>query len=267
MAKRSMEWNQNKYQRFLKEHRGCGTLQDYHPWLTIQDMPSEGRVSRIYGHKTNRIHHFFSDMETRVFYLFSWEDAVCDIRESYPLLDLETVVRDKKGLDFSKFVDKETGTPYVFTTTFLVTLRDDDNKEHYVARTVKSADKLQQKYILERYEVERRYWQSKGVDWGIITQKDINVTRAKNIEWVYPALIDDEMEFVTKQELSQELLNYLQNNDNVVRKTTAYFDTKIKLPTGTGLFLFKYLIASKSIAVDMNKEIDVNVPFSQLLLK
>lgn len=267
MPKRSMEWNQAKYDRFLKEKRGEGEGDKYLPWMTIQDMPSQGRVSRVYGYKTKRIHHFFSDMETRVYYLFSWNDSVIDLRESYPLLDLESAIQDKKGLDFSKLVDKESGTPYILTTTFLITLRDANNQEYYVARSIKASEKLEHNYIIEHYEVERRYWQSKGVDWGIITQKDINLTRAKNIEWVYPALIDEEMEFETKQELSTELLNYLHNSDNAVRKTTAYFDTKMKLPSGTGLFLFRYLIASKNIPVDMDREIDVNVPYKQLLLR
>lgn len=267
MSKRNMNWNQHKLENFLKEGRGKGKGENYHPWLTIQDMPSQGRVSRVYGYKTNRIHHFFSDMETRVFYLISWEDAVTDIREHYPLLDLESAIQDKKGLDFSKLVDKESGTPYILTTTFLITLRDANNQEYYNARSIKASEKLEHNYIIEHYEVERRYWQSKGVDWGIITQKDINLTRAKNIEWVYPALIDEEIEFETKQELSTELLNYLHNSDNAVRKTTSCFDTNMNVQSGTGLFLFKYLIANKSITVDMDKEIDVNVPFSKLLLR
>lgn len=91
MAKRSLDWNDNKLNRFLKEGRGKGEGSEYKPWLTIQDMPSIGRVSRIYLHKTQRIHHFFSDNETRVFYLLTWEDAITDIREFYPLLNMEEV--------------------------------------------------------------------------------------------------------------------------------------------------------------------------------
>lgn len=265
MAKRNLEWNDNKLQRFLKEGRGQGEKSNYSPWLTIQDMPSMGRVSRVYSHKTNRIHHFFSDMETRVFYLFSFEDDVYDIREHFPLLNMEDVITDRRGLDFGKFVDKETGTPFVFTTTFLITLKGGDGKEHFTARSVKSAEKLNQKYIIERYEVERRYWESKGVDWGIITQHDINVIKAKNIEWVYQSLQDCEMNSLAKSELPDLLLNDLLNKDDVVRKITASLDSERKLQPGTGLSLFKYLIASKKIFVDMNKEINVNLPINQLL--
>lgn len=139
MAKRNLEWNENKLKRFLKEGRGQGIGKDYKPWLTIQDFPSMGRVSRIYSNKTQRIHQFFSDNETRMFYLLHWKDDVIDIREHYPLLDIGQVIKNKRGLDLDKFVDKQTGTPYVFSTTFLITVRDVKNKDSYIARSVKSS--------------------------------------------------------------------------------------------------------------------------------
>ncbi|HHU29270.1 MAG: hypothetical protein QM368_01115 [Bacillota bacterium] len=37
----------------LSENRGAGELAFYKPWLSIQDFPSKGRVSRIKGWKTN----------------------------------------------------------------------------------------------------------------------------------------------------------------------------------------------------------------------
>lgn len=92
MVKRNLEWNENKLRRYLEEGRGQGIGKDYKPWLTIQDFPSMGRVSRIYSNKTERVHHFFSDSETRMFYLFHWEDAVIDIREHFPLLDIGLLI-------------------------------------------------------------------------------------------------------------------------------------------------------------------------------
>ncbi len=47
MAKRDTSWTMAKYKRFLSENRGTGELASYKPWLSIQDFPSKGRVSRI----------------------------------------------------------------------------------------------------------------------------------------------------------------------------------------------------------------------------
>ena len=89
MSKRDLEWNESKYNKYLKEGRGKGTGSKYIPWVKMQDFPSLGRTSRIKGIKSQRIHHLFSDNETRCFYIFDWSDKVVDIQEQYPLLDLE----------------------------------------------------------------------------------------------------------------------------------------------------------------------------------
>ena len=97
MSKRNHSWNENKYNRFVNEGRGQGVGKEYKPWLTIQDFPSMGRVSRILGWKSGRIHHLFSDLQARYFYMLEWEDTVTDIREHFPLLDLEDTVQQKSG--------------------------------------------------------------------------------------------------------------------------------------------------------------------------
>lgn len=270
MAKRNLNWNENKLKRFLEEGRGQGIGRDYKPWLTIQDFPSIGRVSRIYSNKTQRIHQFFSDNETRMFYLLHWEDEVIDIREHYPLLDIGQVIEDKRGLNLDKFVDKQTGTPYVFSTTFLITVKGRKNKEFYIARSVKSSIELEKKHIIEKFELERRYWESKGIDWGIVTQKDIPVIKAKNIEWVYSALENSEERGIdgkTKIDLSHELALILSDSSDTVRSITSNLDDEFQLEKGTGLYLFKYLIATKSIQVDMEKKIDINVPANKVILE
>ena len=47
MSKRKNSWSENKIARYLKEGRGQGELADYIPWLKIQDVPSNGNVSRL----------------------------------------------------------------------------------------------------------------------------------------------------------------------------------------------------------------------------
>lgn len=251
----------------MKEGRGQGEGKEYKSWLQIHDQPSKGRISRVYSHKTQRVHHFFTDNETRMFYLFVWENAVTDIREYYPLLNMEDLIKDKRGIEFDKFKDKDSGTPYVFTTTFLVTYKNKVNKDCYVARSVKSSYELEKKYTIEKFEVERRYWESKNIDFGIITQKDIPVVKAQNIEWVYSTITDQEMSGNSKYELSQMLLQNLDGSSNKVRNITSLFDKNYNLDAGTGLFLFKYLIASKKIIVNMDKKINVNLLADEIILE
>ena len=116
MARAKREWTQAKFERYLKEGRGQGTGKDYVPWLKIQDFPSQGRSHRIPGWKTNRVHHLLSDLEKRTFYLFEWSDAVIDIREQYPLLDLDLAMRIADEMNIKYPEEPEHQAPYVLTT-------------------------------------------------------------------------------------------------------------------------------------------------------
>ena len=57
MAKHRAAWNCRRYHKLVNEGRGLGTGSDYKPWITIHDFPSNGKVVRILGQKTHRIHH------------------------------------------------------------------------------------------------------------------------------------------------------------------------------------------------------------------
>lgn len=269
MAKRSNNWDSNKLDRWIKEGRGQGEGENYKPWLTIQDFPSMGRVTRVFGWTTNRIHHFFSDTQLKYFYLLDWEEKVVDIREHYPLLDLETVLEDTADLKLDKFMDKKTKEPYILTTTFLITLLNPDGQKSFAARSIKYASELSKKTTVEKLEIERRYWTAKGINWGIVTNKDINDVRAKNIEWIHSAMTSDDCNGLSRDEfddLLNGLLYRLIDNQQNIREIISRFEKDYSLDAGAGLLLFKHLIAGKRIALDMDKPINLNESGSSLRL-
>lgn len=261
MARQSNKWDEDKKQKRILSGRGQGVESEYQPWLTVQDFPSMGRVSRIYGWKTKRIHHLFSDIQTKYFYLLEFEDSVVDIRENYPLLDIDSTIKVKEDLDFELFTDKESQTPYVITTSFLITLRYKNGDLKYAARSIKAASELEKKKTLEKLEIERRYWNEKNIEWGIVTQKEIPKQLAKNIEWVHSSKNDYEERGLTEKEV-QLMCGALKDNiirrNEVVAKILSEFDFEYNYQSGTGLYLFKYLIASKKLTVDMKNEININ---------
>lgn len=85
MPKRQTGWTEAKIYRYIKEGRGQGELALYRPWLTIQDVPSSGRVHRFIGWKTTRQHHLLSDLEFNYHCFGDWAENILDIREQYPL--------------------------------------------------------------------------------------------------------------------------------------------------------------------------------------
>lgn len=261
MAKRSNNWDSNKLDRWIKEGRGQGEGENYKPWLTIQDFPSMGRVTRVFGWTTNRIHHFFSDTQLKYFYLLDWEERVIDIREHYPLIDLEVVLKNTSDLKLDKFIDKKTKEPYILTTTFLITLLNPDGQKSFAARSIKYASELEKQSTIEKLEIERRYWEVQGIDWGIVTNKDINDVRAKNIEWIHSTMTSDGCNGLSREEfddLLDGLLYRFDDNKQNIKNIILGFEKDYSLDEGTGLFLFKRLIADRRIILDMDKPINLN---------
>lgn len=259
-------WSKAKLERYIKEGRGQGVGADYRPWTNTYEFSSKGRATRMFSSKTNRIHQLHSDNQYRAFLLFEFNSTVTDIRESFPLLDVMEVIDDKEDLRFDKFTDKQTGEPYILTTNFLITLQDTNGTEKYIARSIKNTTELNRKITFERLEIEKRYWLEKGIDWKIMTQKELPRQLAKNIEWVRETLLEGGEGEFDKEGLSVLMLRYLLENDELpVREVLRRFDTTEDLEKGSGLFLFRYLIAKHEIKVDMTKRIDLSLMVKELI--
>lgn len=249
-----------KVKRFIKEGRGQGTGRDYVPWVKTSDYSSKGRATRIQGIKTQRIHHLHSDNQLRAFFIFEYSDAIIDIRESYPLLDVMEVIDDKEGLRLDKFTDAD-GYPLVICTTFLLTMRGEGGEERLVARSVKNTSELAKKITLEKLEIERRYWEARGVDWKIITEKQLPRQFCENIEWCRETLLEEMQE----GELAQAMLAYIQSEPfTQIKMLLNQFEYEQQLEPGKALWLFRYLLATKCLEVNIENAINLAATLEEL---
>ncbi len=222
--------------------------------LKVTTFSSKGRATRINSIKNNEIYHLQSDNQLRMFLLLEWLDIVTDIKVNYELNDLETNLENIENLRLDKFVDKESGILYKFHTNFLITINK-QNVEEQVAISVKSVTELERKVVIEKIEIERRYWSSKGIKFYIITDNQLDRTIVENIMWVRETLLDKDIS--NKEELANELYYLLEANRLVnVNSLLKVFDSD-KCKNGIGLFIFRYLIANKMIKTNMKKHIDL----------
>jgi hypothetical protein len=180
MAKHSRIWNQSTFERYLREGRGRGSGLGYTPWIRIQDFASRGVVSRVKGRTTGRVHHLMSNNELAYFYLLDWSDNVLDIREQYPLLDLDCAMNAATVAGIKYPTDKTSGYPYVMTCDFFVTA-----PQGFKARTIKLSSELANPRTIEKLEIERRYWNTQGIEWKLVTESEISFAKARNIEFLY----------------------------------------------------------------------------------
>lgn len=258
MGKFRYSWDEAKIKRYIKEGRGKGRGKDYNPWLTIQDVPSRGRVTRAPGWKTKRIHHLFSDHETRLFFLLEWLDSVVDIREQFPLLERDITQEIAREMGVVHPTDSSTQTPIVLTTDFLISIIS-GGKIIDVAIAVKPSEDLNDPRVIEKLEIERRYWAAKGVYWLIVTEKDVPKLLAKNIEAVHSAFwleATPELDIPHLLSLAAKLKVRLQSSTVSMVQVTDTLDTELNLGSGTSLYVLKYLIAHKEILLDMDKKLN-----------
>jgi hypothetical protein len=249
MAKRTRSWNRAKYEQYVKVGRGQGEGSSYLPWISVHDFSSLGMVSRIAGHKTKRVHHFLSRNELSYFFLLEWSDKVLDIREQFPLFDVELAagIARKAGIEYPR--DNISGFPYVLTCDFMIT-----TTEGLKARTVKCSAELQNKRTVEKLEIERRYWDRFGIDWQIVTEREIPVQKCRNIEWLYVAA--DVPEYLIS--LREDFLCQIQSAA-LAGETAEAFDAQYGLPHGSGLRLLKNLLWNRELACDMERPLSATI--------
>lgn len=241
----------------LLEERGSGTEVDYNSWFKVHEFASRGRVHRILGWKQNRVYQLMSDLELYYFLLTQWEDNVNDIREQFPLLPIETTIAISKELNIihppiSRTEDKD---KTVITTDFLLTLHTDIGIQRIVARTIKPDSQLQNNRVQEKFAIEKEYWRRKNVDWKVVTDKEMNLVRAKNLHFIYDSYFWNKDRGYSDAQLNQliyQFKNTIIGNDFHIASSIEKIEKTMDWQYGEGLCFFKYLLLKKEIMTDFD---------------
>ena len=147
MGRRKRTWCHETYLRYLNNGRGQGDLQFYKPWITVHDFPSNGKVVRILGRKTNRIHHLLSQLEKIYFLQLDNDRTVEDIKEQFPLpLEHTQMIAAELGIKHPVV----NGFSYVMTTDFLVR-----REGQWEAVQIKSQEELNTERVQEKFRPVR----------------------------------------------------------------------------------------------------------------
>lgn len=257
--------DQDSVSRFEKAGRGKGTGKDYLPWLRVQDVPSKGLSTRVEGWKTKRIHHFLSQLELLYYYVLEWSRAILDIREQYPLLPLDETISIAQSCGIPHPVHPKTKKPVVFTTDFLLTVSL-DGKTVTHARTVKYAAALDSVKTLKKLEIERRYWEARGIDWGIVTEHDIPAELSQNVNDLHESWYL--ATYMPSSDLARIIptLTHLvqQHRQQPLRDVATSCDLQLGYEEGTSLKVAYYLITKRQWIIDMFRALDPGQPVDLL---
>lgn len=229
-----------KEQQWIKEGRGSGQGCNYKPWITVRDIPSEGRSHRIFGHKTQRTHHLLSDLELAVFLLLEWHTETTDVREQFPLRKEDTMALATEACINHP---SSNGVMHTMSSDFLV--NTSNALKPKFALQAKYTQAMQDPRTVEKLELERRYWRQKDVPWQVITEQDIPKIVFQNISWLYSAQRDDLNEEIMLDRHKFYTYQFQQHPEKTIIEIAKKLDVEYKLATGESLLEIRQLLARR----------------------
>ena len=250
----------------LKAGYGQGTGPGYRPWIEVMHLPSRGLVCRVRGLTTGRVHHLLSQMETMYWYALDWAPSVVDIREQFPLLPIEDTLRIAERLGCRHPRHPQTRRPIVMTTDFLVTIRL-HGQEHDEARAVKPSSELSNRRVCEKLDIERWYWQERGIDWGLVTEQELSPTLARNLALIAPYWdIHDRLPLAPDQiaRVATVLTRLVTSCHASLAELSAQGDGQFGYAPGTCLTIAYHLLARKQWVVDLLQPLHPDRPLTLL---
>ncbi|AFP32795.1 heteromeric transposase endonuclease subunit TnsA [Marinobacter sp. BSs20148] len=239
---------QTQIDKRIKEGRGQGHGSDYKPFIYTRDVSSLGRSHRLPGSKTRRLHHLLSDLELAIFLTLDRSPHVTDIREQFPMRVEDTMhIAEKLGLSHGRYQ----GAPQVLTSDFVVDF--DDPQRPTIAIQAKYSSDLQKPEVIERLELERRYWQSKDIPWVIVTEKEVSKVAFANIQWLYPANAEEDIdqdELAHYQKLF--LYEFQRHPDRSLTTIAQGLDMSSQMEAGQALYWLRQLLARHLFLFDID---------------
>lgn len=245
MPKKNNQISEKTLLKWVKEGRGSGRGSQYRPWLTVRDLPSLGRVHRIFGHKSQRTHHLLSDLELAVFLLLEWLSEVTDIREQFPL---DRSLTKQLALDAGIRHPAQQGTDHFMSTDFLVNTTNESEPKY--ALQVKYMNALDDERTVEKLELERRYWIEKGIPWYLITEQQVPKAVLANIEWLYPAGRRTEDDELPLEQIEFYQHHFSQAGNTTIIEMCKKLDIAYDLEPGESLSEVRILLAKRYFDFD-----------------
>ncbi|ECS8648108.1 TPA: TnsA endonuclease N-terminal domain-containing protein [Salmonella enterica] len=256
------------YEKALKDGVGIGSGENYQPWIRPQDFKqSTGIRSAIRGLKTFRQHNTLSSIESEFYYLAEFNDAVIDIREQFPLLPITltqnisrilnvphpTLRRNVKSTDIA-------ATPAVMTTDFVLTFRNPNGSIKYRAYSIKP-DEIISKRDAEKQEIERLFWEGINIQFQVYTGSKINKIKSENINWFTAPF---RMNGLPDLNIDSSILRRLPPGQYMISDIVKKMSLFLRIPPERSLFILKFMLATKSIEVDLTSDI-VNCGYISVL--
>lgn len=249
-------WSEARIARLQKEGRGTGEGAQYKPWLEVTEVSSEGVSHRTYSPKTQRDHHFLSDVELAFFRMLEWSRDVVDIREQFPLprqitRQLATELRIRHPFYPGTHVET------VMTIDFMVTRRHSSGTV-LEAYDTKRSDGVEDANTIGKLEIVRAACEHGGVPHHLVCHDELPHQKIKQLNWIGTGHVTPNETQPTAgffDDFSARMLDDLRSANKQLRLTDycASFDDRFCIKRGTGLRLAKILMFRRELMPDLDQ--------------
>lgn len=258
-----MEWDSDlrlypKYMHSrLKRGFGLGSGLAYHPWLRVRDVPSRGTSGNPMGILVPRKYHLLSIQERVYFLLLERQPDIIDIREQFPILQLNATLQLCGELDIRH--SRKGRYPEPFTLDFLVTRRAQSGFI-YEARSVKTPSDAQNPDIRRRLTVEHRWCQQQSIDWKLVSSPSFTADMLSRLTFIRSWSREGfKPTNLSADTFSSAFLSAYRPNATL-RSQIENCANKLKLGYQHCVNEFRYCAWSNRIPIDLFSRLALNLP-------
>jgi len=238
--------------------RGRGVLQgaQYRPWLYIRDVPSRGTSLGAQGILTDRPHQGLSNLEATYLYLMERRKSVVDIREQWPIFDLDRTLELCAELGVRHTYKRGLLEP--FTIDFVITELTEHGKS-YRAASVKTPEDAADPSKRLRLEVEHRWCEERGIPWTLVDTSLFDKTLLEILRFMRGWFRN---RFDPATELSSFLVafNTAYRRNELLGELIERLTAILRLPQPLALDMFRYCAWSGQIEISLKHTLALDRP-------
>ena len=200
-----------EYDKLTADGFGRGTGENYKSYLSsFRQRSCAVRGATMVPTCGRRLVHVLSTSEEQVLRVLDWEPSVVDIREQYPLDPRKTMaIADRLGIPHPG----HSRGGAVMTSDFLVEYVDETGVQRFRAFQVKDSPKaLENKRTAGKLQIEKTYWEERGISWRIVFASSLPPIKLKNLDEFarFRSIVPSDCEIDSARSMVQ---SFLKSND------------------------------------------------------
>ncbi|WP_321900185.1 PDDEXK family nuclease, partial [Paraburkholderia heleia] len=146
----------------------------------LKELPTSGTAAVVHGIRVSRNYELIDRKSTAIFYLLERRQTISDIRERWPILDLNRTLQ--LAYEFDVVHPCRAGVPEPLTLDFLIT--DQTAEKTYKAINLFHGENSLDERERSLMRIRQAWCKEKGVDWVLVDNSPISETVIQTLRFI-----------------------------------------------------------------------------------